>query len=118
MPDNNRSMRWSNSTVLLILFLSACGGRDAYNLPELEGKSEEYILKKYGAPEYVHPFLLTDTVLEYRYGLLSRFPNERNIPIREKKFNAGNLTIFVWFYKKNDEWVVASSLFVPEGVKI
>ncbi len=111
-------MRLSYSTLLLILLLGACGRRDPYSLPELEGKSEEFILKEYGEPEYVQTVLLTDTLLEYRYGLLSRFPNERNILIREKEFNEGNLTIFVWFYKKDDEWVVASSLFVPEGVKI
>ena len=97
----------------------SCEKKTPYNLPKIEGKSFDFIIKEYGKPEYEYNFQLSDTLLEYRYGLLEKFPNLKDkIEIKELKFERNNETIFIWFNKKKNQWIVVSGLVVPEGIKI
>jgi predicted small lipoprotein YifL len=112
-------MRMPFLILVLATLVTACGKKEPYTLPDVEGKSEAFIEQKYGKSEYDYSFHLSDTLLEYRYGLLSKFPETKDhIMIKEKKFTDEKLTIFIWFYEKNGQWIVATSLAVPDGVKI
>jgi hypothetical protein len=110
--------------IVALLFASASCKRDGpYSISGIEGQTLEEVINKYGKPEYEHSFQLTDTVLEYRQGLLEKFKRGdelENLIIKEVKFYASKEEIFIWFHQKDETstWKVIGSLVVANNVKI
>lgn len=78
----------------------------------LIGKSENDVRGKYGVPTDTSMFVLSDTLLEYRYGLLSIFPEykEKEVKIKEEVWKGNNRTKVVWFALKDGKWEVVDNL--------
>ncbi len=83
-----------------------------YKVSGIDGLSPEEIVAKYGPADRRETFPLSDTLLEYRYGLLEQFPHYRDttVEIMEMFWNRSSPLFAVWFCRRGSEWVVVDNL--------
>ena len=80
---------------------------------DLNGLVPEQVIARYGQPNGRNVFILTDTLLEYRYGLLSIFPQYRDssIEIMEMMWIDSSWTRAIWFRKDAERWKSVDNLW-------
>lgn len=98
--------------ILALAFILSCVQEPKY-IKEIIGLSKRDIILKYGEPQRETEFQLTDTLYEYQYGLIDKFPelSRKKIIITELYWTKENQKqIVVWLYKKEDNVEVIDNL--------
>lgn len=93
-----------------VAVVNRCAPSGPVELLGVSGASVMTIEKRFGSAERDVEFLLTKQPLEYRYGLLSKFPSPEGVRIREMTWTDGPTRRAVWFEKKQSDWVGVQGL--------
>jgi hypothetical protein len=107
-----RTTRAQGAFLFLACLLLGC--HEPYHTDRaLLGRTDSAIIARYDAPDWDTTFALTESLHEYRYGLLALYPDvaERTIVIREMFWVRDDSTnVAVWFERREGRWVVVDNL--------
>lgn len=105
-------------SIFLTMGLFNCGASKVRKL-EVKGESTQAIEAKYGSPDVQVDFMLEEKMPEYRYGLLTRFPNfkEERVALQEWKWKQKRRTLIIWFEEKGDSWIAVEGLSYGNKVR-
>lgn len=80
--------------------------------PDINGLGPDQVISKFGKPDRTEIFILSDTMIEYRYGLLLAFPRYRDssVEIMEMFWSSSSRSLAVWFTMHSGTWVVVDNL--------
>jgi hypothetical protein len=103
MTKRRLAMLYMGLSILMISLISC----DPTSSEKLNGRSPEYLINKFGEPEFTNEFILSSSVYEYQYGLFKFYPDPdgKDIRIREISWKRLFKRTTVWFGIKKGKWV-------------
>lgn len=96
---------------VLALFFLSCG-QSVSTLPDLKGRKESDIISIYGTPDIENSYTMSDEIvgLEINGNLLTYFPEDSSIHIRDMVWNKTGYKVKVWFHESDSSWQVVDAI--------
>jgi hypothetical protein len=98
--------------IAIAFFFSACIEK-GNTIDRIINQPEDKIIKEFGKPKRSSTFILSDTLYEYQYGLLSIYEdsNGKNIEIKESLWILpGRKKLCIWYKHHDNNWIVIDNL--------
>ncbi len=105
------------SLIFLVSLIYSCS-ESVETLDNLKGLEETEVVSKYGSPESVNSYNMNDDIvlLEINGRLLSYFPADSSIQIRDMVWNKVGYTIKVWFHESDSKLEVIDAIKYKDSV--
>lgn len=103
-------LKVSPSITFVLVFLSC--SQPVTTLSDLKGLEESEVISIYGKPEIENSYTMGDDIvkLEINGNLLSYFPGDSSIQIRDMVWDKVGFTVKVWLYQSDSTWEVIDAI--------